>query len=179
MKKNKIHHIKDMFIAMSLSLSFGMIINILYFNIRGRYWFVFLNPLKRTMFETVDSATFSTIIYLLIGVFIWSIVWLYNTDKFGFTLTNFLHFIVSFVLFILLYLVSLLPYGNLFHMNLKTIKLIVPTTIAYFNSSFIFWDLVRPMLWIISSYLIIWGIFWIIQYRQVKKMNKEINIWKK
>lgn len=175
MKKSKINHIKDMIVAMSLTLSVGMILNILYFNLRGRYWFVFLNPLKRTMFETVDSVTLSTIIYLLIGIFIWSIVLLYNTDKFGFTLMNFIHFIVSFFIFVLVYLLSFMPFLNIFHMNIKTIKVMIPSTIGYFSNSFIFWDLVRPMLWILSSYLIVWGILWIVQYRQVKKMNKEIN----
>lgn len=170
MKKNKMSNIKDLLITMSMSLSLGVILNVLYYNVRGRYWFVLMNPLKKAFYETVSDVTFSTVVYLLIGAFIWSIIWLYNSDKFGFTLTNFIHFIISFFTFILLYLYSLVPF-NPFNTKINEINYIT----AYFNNTFIFWDLVKPVLWIISSYVIIWGIFWIIQYKQVKKMNKEFN----
>ncbi|QPS71866.1 DUF3021 family protein [Lactococcus garvieae] len=164
MKKNIISHIRDIGLAMSISLSLGVIVNVLYFNFRGRYWFVFMNPLKKMSYETVDNATFSTIVYLLIGVFIWSIIWLYNTDRFGFKLPNLFHFLVSFVGFFFLYLLSYVPWG-----------LPIKIAIIYFKTSFIPWDVVKPVLWIISSYLIIWGILWLVQYRQVRKMNMEFN----
>ncbi|MFK4881039.1 DUF3021 family protein [Lactococcus petauri] len=164
MKKNILNNIKNMLLSMSISLSLGVIFNVILFNLRGRYWFVFLNPLKKFEYETVFSATFSTFVYLLIGIFIWSIIWLYNADKFGFTLLNFLHFLISFIGFFLLYLFSYVPFG-----------LPIKAVLIYFKTTFIPWDIVRPTLWILSSYLIIWGIFWLLQYVQVKKMNKEFN----
>jgi hypothetical protein len=170
MKKNKMSHVKDLLITMSISLSLGVLLNVLYYNVRGRYWFVLMNPLKKAFYETVSDVTFSTVVYLLIGAFIWSIIWLYNSDKFGFTFTNFIHFIISFFTFILLYLYTFVPF-NPFNTKINEISYIT----AYFNNTFIFWDLVKPVLWIISSYIIIWGIFWIMQYKQVKKMNKEFN----
>lgn len=162
--KRKISYIKDIGIAMSMSLSLGLVLNVLYFNLRGKEWFVFMNPLRNVGYETVTNATFSTLVYLLIGLFIWSIIWLYNTERFGVKLANLFHFLISFIGFLLLYLFSYVPVG----FPLKEI-------LRYFENTFMLWDIVKPTLWIVSSYLILWGVLWLIQLVQVRKMNEEFN----
>ena len=155
---------KNIFIASSLSVSLFTIVSTILYSIFGRGSFQFVTPFNMQLSDPIFNAWISLILYITFGISIYYGLYIMKHGKFGFNITTFSHFVMSW------FVISILGIATNYSMDIpnKTIS------DYYFGDSTYIYFLIYSIILTFIIYILVY-IFFIIYYKfQVREINKTI-----
>lgn len=161
--------IKKYLNAVAISIAIGSLISVLFYSVHGPLAFKFINPFTVFLSPRPYTALHSLIVYSLIGVFLESTIWLFDTESYKNKVKSTIHFLCSFLLFYLSNLLSVLPLGA--GGNIHDFQ-------WYYNSiekHQAFLSFILPIVLIAIGYAVCWIGVWFKYNQEISEMNKKIN----